>query len=311
MDIIRGYEAIPQKLHGAYVTIGNFDGVHLGHQYIFRKLVDEAHATGSRAAVITFEPHPKMVLHPERKPFYLIATLQEKIDLIAQQGIDALILIPFSFEFAATTAEEFVRHILWDKLRMKKIMIGHDYTFGRGKEGNEAFLKAFGEKLGFTVEVMNAFRIGDVIISSTLVRNTILAGNVKKAATYLGRPYNLVGTVVEGHHRGAGLGFPTANIEPEKVLIPAGGVYAAMIRLGGKTYRAVMNIGSNPTFGDNQQSIEVFLLDFHEDIYGKPLEILFIDKLRDEMKFPTPQALIEQIRSDVSRAKEILQPYRE
>jgi riboflavin kinase / FMN adenylyltransferase len=307
MDVIKGYESIPQKLQGAYVTIGNFDGVHLGHQYVFRKLVSEAHATAHPAVVITFEPHPKMIIHPDRKPFYLIATLEEKITLIGQQGMDALVIIPFSLEFAGTTAEEFVRRILWEKLRIGKIVIGHDYTFGRGKQGNEAFLKTFGEKLGFDVEVMNAFTVGDVIISSTRVRNAILSGDVKTAATFLGRPYNLAGIVVEGHHRGAGLGFPTANIEPDKVLVPAGGVYAAMVHLEGQQHRAVLNIGRNPTFGDNKQTIEVFLLDFQERIYGKRLDVLFIEKLRDEKKFAGPEELVAQIKDDVAKAKEILQ----
>lgn len=311
MEVIRDHEAIPPKLQGAYVTIGNFDGVHLGHQYIFRKLAGEAHAAGRHAVVITFEPHPKMIIHPDRKPFYLITTLEEKIALIGRQNMDALILIPFSLEFAKTTAEEFVCRILWEKLHLRKVVIGHDYTFGRGKEGNEAFLKAFGEKLGFVVEVMNAFTIGDVIVSSTRVRNAILAGDVKTAAAFLGRPYNLTGVVVEGHHRGGGLGFPTANIESEKVLIPAGGVYAALVNLEGHRHRAVLNIGINPTFGDNQQTIEVFLLDFQERIYGKTLEVLFIEKLRDEKKFADPEELIHQIKDDVSKAKEILAPYSE
>ena len=306
MEIIRNYGDIPPKLQGAHVTIGNFDGVHLGHQYIFKKLAAEAHAAGRHAVVITFDPHPKMIIHPDRKPFYLITTLEEKIALIRQQGIDALILIPFSLEFARTTAEEFVCRILWEQLRISKVVIGHDYTFGRGKEGNEAFLKAFGDKLGFIVEVMNAFTIGDVIVSSTRVRHAILSGDVRTAATFLGRPYNLTGPVVQGYHRGTGLGFPTANIEPEKVLVPAGGVYAAMINLAGNRYRAVLNIGRNPTFGNNQQTIEVFLLDFQEQIYGKTLEILFVEKLRDEKKFSGPEELVSQIKADVAKAEEIL-----
>lgn len=306
MEIIYGHEAIPSTLHGAYVTIGNFDGVHMGHQYIFKKLRSEARAAGSPSVVITFDPHPKMIIHPERTPFYLISTPQEKIDLIQKLGIDALIIIPFSLEFAQTTATEFVCGILWEKLRLKKIFIGHDYSFGRGKEGNETFLKEFGDKLGFSVEVINAYNIGNIIISSTKIRNTLLAGDVKTAAALLGRPYNLGGTVVEGHHRGEGLGFPTANIEPTKVLIPSEGVYAAFGSLEGKTYRAVLNIGLNPTFGDEKLTIEVFLLDFHDRIYGKYLEVFFIDKLRDEIKFSGPEALIQQIKHDVARAKEIL-----
>ena len=306
MEVIKGYEVIPPRLNGAYVTIGNFDGVHLGHRYIFEKLTREAHADGHPAVAITFEPHPKMIIHPERKPFYLITSLTEKIDLLGQQGLDALVLIPFSMDFAKMTAENFIRRILWDKLRLTKILIGHDYTFGQGKEGNEAFLKVYGEKLGFDVEVMDAFMMGDVIISSTRVRNAILVGDVKSAARYLGRPYNLKGIVVEGHHRGEGLGFPTANIEPEKVLLPAGGVYAARVQLEGRSYDAVLNIGMNPTFGDNQQTLEVFVLDFHERIYGKQMEVLFIEKLRDEKKFSGPEELVGQIKLDITQTRAIL-----
>ena len=306
MITIRRLEDISAELKGSFVTIGNFDGVHRGHQYLFQNLVRQARNAGAGAVVITFDPHPKMVLHPERRPFYLITTLEEKIKLIATQEVDGLLVIPFSQEFSRTTAQEFVCDLLWDKLRIRKILIGHDYTFGRGKEGNEAFLVARGEHLGFAVEVMNAFTSNGDIISSTLVRNAILAGDVKKAAACLGRPYNLVGVVVAGHRRGAGLGFPTANIQPEKVLLPARGVYAALTKLAGRTYRSVLNIGLNPTFADEQLSIEVHLLDFNEDIYGRTLEVLFWEQLREEVKFNGPAALIAQIERDVARARELL-----
>lgn len=306
MEVIRGHEAIPSRLQGACITIGNFDGVHLGHQYIFKKLRSEARSAGAPSVVITFDPHPKMIIHPDRTPFYLITTLEEKIELIGKQGLDALVLIPFSLEFAKTSAADFICGILWEKLQSKKIFIGHDYSFGRGKEGNESLLKDFGTRLGFSVEVINAYNIGDIIISSTRVRNAILDGDVKTAAALLGRPYNLGGIVVEGHHRGEGLGYPTANIEPEKVLVPSDGVYAVVANLEGNQHHAVLNIGTNPTFGDNKRTIEVFLLDFKERIYGKFLDILFIEKLRGEVTFTGPEALVAQIRRDVSRAKEIL-----
>jgi len=306
MITIRQLEDIPAELKGSFVTIGNFDGVHRGHQYLFKNLVRQARSAGAGAAVITFDPHPKMILHPDRRPFYLITTIEEKIELIAAQGVDGMLIIPFSLEFSRTTAQEFVCGLLWDKLRIRKILIGHDYTFGRGKEGNEAFLVARGEQLGFAVEVMNAFTSNGDIISSTLVRNAILAGDVKKAAACLGRPYNLVGTVVAGHRRGASLGFPTANIDPEKVLLPARGVYAAQARLVGKIYRSVLNIGWNPTFADERLSVEAHLLDFQGDIYGRTLEVLFYERLRAEQKFASPAELIDQIGRDVARAREIL-----
>ena len=306
MDVIRGSENIPDRLKGAFVTIGNFDGVHLGHQFIFRRLVEEARREGRPAVVISFEPHPKMVLHPERRPFYLIASPEEKIRLLAGLGIDAFILIPFSLEYARTTAEEFVREVLRERLRIRRILIGHDYTFGRGKEGNEAFLTEAGRRLGFEVEGINAFCVGDIVISSTKIREALLAGEVRFAATLLGRPYNLSGRVIYGNQRGVRLGFPTANIAPDKELVPARGVYAVRVIREGKRHEAILNIGFNPTFADGKRSIEVHIFDFHEDIYGESIEILFSARSRDEVRFESPEKLIAQIDRDIARAREIL-----
>ena len=306
MDVIRGSENIPEGLKGAFVTIGNFDGVHLGHRFIFGRLVEEARHEGRPAVAISFDPHPKMVLHPERRPFYLITTPQEKIHLLADLGIDAFILIPFSLEYARTTAEEFVREILWERLRIRRILIGHDYTFGRGKEGNEVFLTEAGRRLGFEVEVMDAFCVGDIVISSTKIREALLAGEVRFAATLLGRPYNLAGRVISGNQRGVRLGFPTANIAPDKELVPARGVYAVRVLREGKRHEGVVNIGFNPTFADKKRSVEVHIFDFHEDIYGESIEILFIERIRDEVRFESPEKLIAQIDRDIDRVREIL-----
>ena len=306
MEVINSIQNIPEELHGSVVTIGNFDGVHLGHQAVFGQVIEEAHKTNRRAVVITFDPHPKMILHPERRPFYLITTIEEKIALIAETGIDALIVIPFSLTFAGTTAGEFVSNILWNKLKISKIIIGHDYTFGRNKEGNEAFLAAYGERMGFAVEVIHAFRIKETVISSTRIRNALLAGQVRLASEWLGRPYNLAGTVIHGHQRGAGLGFPTANINPEKLLLPSDGVYAVIVCLKRNRYQGVLNIGNNPTFGDMSRSVEAFILDFKGDIYDKNIEVLFIDQIRPEIKFDGPEKLIAQINRDIAQAKDIL-----
>jgi len=306
MDVIRGSESIPDRLKGAFVTIGNFDGVHLGHRFIFRRLVEEAHREGRPAVAISFDPHPKMVLHPERRPFYLITTPEEKIGLLVGLGIDAFILIPFSVEYARTTADEFIREILWQKLRIRRILIGHDYTFGRGKEGNEAFLTEAGRRLGFEVEVMNAFCVGDTVISSTKIREALLAGEVRFAATLIGRPYNLSGQVISGNHRGVRLGFPTANIAPDKELVPARGVYAVRVLRKENRHDGVVNIGFNPTFADGKRSIEVHIFDFHEDIYGESIEILFIERIRDEVRFESPEKLIAQIDRDIARVRKIL-----
>lgn len=307
MEVIRGRENIPAGLRGAVVTIGNFDGVHLGHQYIFRRLIAEARREQRPAVVISFDPHPKSVLHPERRPFYLITSLEEKIRHISNLGIDALILIPFSLDYARTTAEEFVFGFLWERLRIRKILIGQDYTFGRGKEGNEAYLTASGGRLGFEVEVLSACKVGDTTISSTRIRKALLAGDVRHAASLLGRPYNLAGEVISGRHRGVNLGYPTANIRPDKELIPPNGVYAVHVILEGNRHQGALNIGFNPTFADRKRSIEVHIFDFNENIYGRRLDLLFVERLREEVRFASPGELIAQIDRDIARVREILQ----
>ena len=220
--------------------------------------------------------------------------------------MDTFILIPFSLEYARTTAEEFVRGVLGERLHIRKIIIGHDYTFGRGKEGNEAFLSTFGQQLGFEVEVMNAVRVRETTVSSTRIREALLAGEVRLAASLLGRPYNLGGRVVPGQRRGVRLGFPTANISPDKELVPARGVYAVQVLLEGIRRQGALSIGINPTFSDERRSIEVYILNFNEDIYGKTLDMLFIERLRDEIRFASPEELVAQIEKDIARVREIL-----
>lgn len=308
MDVIKDLENIPKDLRYSLITIGNFDGIHLGHQQIFQRLTTEAHEKNRKSVVITFEPHPQKVIHPERRPFFLLTPLAEKLDFIASLGIDAAIVIPFSLEFAHITAEEFVRTILWNKFRLQKIFIGYDYAFGNNKEGNAGFLEKFGGELGFQVEEISAVTIDGIIVSSTNIRLAILEGNVGRAARMLDRPYTLNGTVVKGYRRGTGIGFPTANIKSEKV-IPGVGVYVIIAEVEGIRYQGVLNIGFNPTFGNEELSTEVHLLDFQGDIYGKEIDISFIDRLRDERKFESPEKLVEQISRDIERAKEILEPY--
>lgn len=309
MKVLRGYKGVSDEFKGAVATIGNFDGVHLGHQQIFRKIVREARQCQSKSVVITFDPHPKSVLHPEKRPFYLLTTLDEKLKLIKSLEIDGVMLIPFSLEFSKTTATDFVCRILWEQLRIKKIFIGHDYTFGRGKEGNEEFLARYGKKLGFRVDVTNAVKVGDIIISSTRIRNAICDGDVRLAGSLLGRPYNLKGSVAGGYKRGTQLGFPTANLDPEKLLLPREGVYAVVVELNGKRYQGVLNIGRNPTFGNENLTVELHILDFSDDIYGEKLELFFIDRIREEIRFDNPESLADQIRSDVAQARTVLEPF--
>lgn len=306
MEIFRDSSRIPARLRGAFVTIGNFDGVHLGHQYLFGRLLNEARSQGRKTIVITFEPHPKMVLHPERRPFYLITSPEEKIRLVEQSGIDAMLIIPFCLEFAKTTAEEFVRGVLVEQLGIAKIVIGHDYTFGRGKEGNEEFLIAAGRRFGFDVEVMNAFTLEEGPVSSTRIRRALLAGEVELAARLLGRPYNLGGEVIPGKRRGRDLGFPTANIRPEKELLPLAGTYAVFVLFDGQRRPGVLNIGENPTFGSGGLSVEVHILDFEGLLYGRRLDLLFVARLRSELRFATAGDLAAQISKDIIQARQIL-----
>lgn len=305
MKVIRDLDTISEDLKGAIVTIGNFDGVHLGHREIFRKIVREAEETHKKSIVITFDPHPQKIIHPERRPFFLLTPLQEKLDLIASCGVDAVIMIAFSTEFAQVTAGEFVEDLLWKRLHLSKLLVGYDYVFGKGKGGNAQFLKASGERLGFQVEEIGVVKTDGLIASSTNIRLSILAGNVSLAAEMLGRPYSVSGVIVKGYRRGTEIGYPTANIKSEKV-IPATGVYAIIAELEGRRHEGVINIGNNPTFGNEETSVEVHLLDFEGDIYGKDITILFIERLRDEKKFKGPAELVRQIKRDIEKARKIL-----
>jgi len=306
MKIFEGIENITGDFRGAFVTIGNFDGVHLSHQHICRKLAAEAKKSGQKSLVITFDPHPKMILHPNIRPFYLITTRSEKIALLETCGVDATVIIPFDLHYSKITAEQFVQDFLWKKLAITKIIIGHDYVFGQARQGNDAFLKAQGRKLGFSVEVITAFKIDQEIVSSTLIRNYILSGDIPGATRLLGRFYNVAGTVVSGAGRGTGLGYPTANIEPEKELLPPSGIYAAFVMVDGNRYMGALNIGAKPTFEDYTSTMEVFLLDYEGDLRGKILNVLFVEKLRDIVKFDGPESLKRQIAADVENTKEIL-----
>jgi riboflavin kinase/FMN adenylyltransferase len=306
MIVFKSTEDITNYFRSSFVTIGNFDGVHLSHRHICRKLASDAAEAGAKSLVITFDPHPKMILHPDIRPFFLITTLEEKLNLIEECGIDATLIIAFSPDYAKTTAREFVYETLGQKLAIKKIIIGHDYTFGQNKKGNDAYLISAGQELGFEVEVIDAFKAGDDIVSSTLIRNLIVQGKVGEAARLLGREYNVAGTVVTGFGRGIKLGFPTANINPEKELLPPAGIYAAFVEVEGKRYMAALNIGAKPTFADYTFTFEAHLLDFEGDLRGKRLNTEFVEKLRDIVKFDSPEALKKQIAADLGKVKTIL-----
>jgi riboflavin kinase/FMN adenylyltransferase len=306
MVVFNSIEAVTGDFRGAFVTIGNFDGVHLSHQYICRKLAAEAKQAGAKSIVITFNPHPKMILHPDIRPFYLITTIEERLRMLEECSINAVAVISFTMDYSRTSAQQFVEKELVRKLAIKKIIVGHDYKFGRGKSGTSDYLIAAGREHNFDVEIIDAFKVGDDIVSSTLIRNLLLAGNVKKASTLLGRWYNVTGVVEKGHGRGVGLGFPTANLKAQKELIPAAGIYAAYAFRQGKRYLAAVNIGEKPTFADDVSTFEVFLLDFSEELLGETIDVHFVEKLRDIVKFDGPEKLKKQIAADVEKTRTLL-----
>lgn len=308
MKLIRDLNDIKQPFKNAVITIGNFDGVHIGHQALFREVIQKAAAIGGTSIAMTFEPHPIKVLKKNGPP--LITLYEQKVELIAKSDIDVLICIPFSNEFAKLTAKQFVEDILLNRIGVKAIIVGGDYMFGCGREGNLSLLKSFGRQYGFEVIIadwVNISREMNERISSTKIRELVMGGEVEKARTLLGRDYQIKGTVVTGRNRGGKLlGFPTANIHLYDELCPRIGVYAVTVQYQDNLYKGVANIGYSPTFDDHIYTIEVHILDFHDNIYGKSIRINFIRRLRDEIKFSDIKALSEQIKADIEVARDII-----
>lgn len=305
MLIYRTIEEIPAPFPQAAVTVGNFDGVHLGHQAIFKKIRQAAAEQGGVSVVVTFAPHPLKVLAPERD-FRLITTYAEKERLIAESGIDVLVIIPFSREFADIPADNFVRDLLVGRIGMNSLVVGFDYVFGRNRTGDAGLLRRLGEEIGFSVAVLDQVGNGETGFSSSMVRELISSGDVQGVVPLLGRYFSVGGEVVHGFHRGKQLGFPTANIKVEEELLPKPGVYAVKVEGDGWVCDGACNIGNNPTFYGVTETVEVHLLDFDADLYGSRLRVYFVERIRDEREYPDIFALLEAIRDDVSRCLEIL-----
>ena len=305
MIVYRSINEIPGPLPNAAVSIGNFDGVHLGHREIFRRVKRAAVELQGVSVIVTFEPHPLKVV-PSTKEVTLINTAAEKEQLIAASGVDYLVIIPFTPEFANIGAADFVRSVIVEKIGARKVIIGYDYAFGRGRTGDVSFLRRMGAEFGFLVDVLDPIGDGSIAYSSSQIRKMIREGDVKGVVALLGRHFSVGGTVVHGHSRGSGLGFPTANIVTDKELIPAYGVYAVKIKIDDRLYDGACNIGDNPTFGDGTRSIETFVFDFAADLYGKEIRIYFIERIREERTFSDVEALKEAIARDVRSCREIL-----
>lgn len=312
MKIINRLENITQPFKNAVITIGNFDGVHIGHQALFHEVIEKANAIDGTSIAMTFEPHPMRVLHKNSLP-PLITLSEQKNELIERAGIDVLICIPFTREFAAIPAEAFIKDLLVEKIGMRAIVVGRDYTFGRNREGNLSVLNYYASQLGYEVIVADWIKTEREIadrISSTKIRELIMAGEVEPACKMLGRHYQIRGLVIKGRDRGGKLlGIPTANINLQDELCPKTGIYAVMVEYNRHLYRGVANIGYSPTFDDQQFTIEVHLLNFSENIYGEKIRINFIQRIRDEKKFAGIADLKEQIHQDIKTAHNILAAY--
>ncbi|NVM24858.1 MAG: bifunctional riboflavin kinase/FAD synthetase [Desulfobacterales bacterium] len=304
MTTIYTLNDLPEDIKNPVVTIGNFDGVHWAHQAIFRKVMDRAKDLGGTSIVITFEPHPMKVMSPKKaKP--LITLLEQKKELMINQGTDILLLIRFTLEFAAISARDFVKNILVDRLRIKEIAVGYDYAFGHNREGNIDLLKEMGKKFNFRVHQVGPVYVGKRLVSSTSIRNLITEGKVSKAKQLLGRNYQIRGEVIRGRNRGGPqLGYPTANLKLSDELIPKEGVYVVTVDLKGKIYQGLTNIGYNPTFRDKTLSVETYILDLSADILKERIKINFLSRLRDEITFASATELSQQISRDIEQAQE-------
>jgi riboflavin kinase/FMN adenylyltransferase len=301
MNVVNGSSAFAPPAPVA-VTIGNFDGVHLGHRELLRRTVARANASGTSSVALTFTPHPIRFFTPHAR-FYEITTLEEKAALIAQFGIDTLVVESFTGEVGRMWPGEFAREVLSRRLRAQHVIVGYDFTFGRNRTGSPAMLSEIGKEAGFNVEIVPPLVRGGAIVSSTRIRELLLAGRVREAEELLCRPYRVSGPVITGAGRGRKLGYPTANIRYAQELLPLPGVYIVDAEVASARYRAVANVGFNPTFGENSLGVEVHLLDCRRDLYGQEISVYFRDRIRDERKFKTAEELVRQIEKDVQYAR--------
>ncbi|UCF94089.1 MAG: bifunctional riboflavin kinase/FAD synthetase [Desulfobacterales bacterium] len=309
MRIIDHLDKIKEPFPNAVITIGNFDGVHIGHQALFHEVIEKADALGGTSIAMTFEPHPLRVLK-ENDHLPLITLYEQKVELITRSGLDILICVPFTREFAEISALEFVEDLLVRQIGMKAIVVGGDYAFGKNREGDLDFLQACAPHQGFEVVVadwIKASKGWPQRISSTKIRELVMDGKVDQAQKMLGRDYQIRGTVVTGRNRGGKLlGISTANINLQDELCPKNGIYAVTVEYGNQQYQGVANIGYSPTFDDHQFTVEVHILDFNKNIYGEKIRVNFVKRIRDEKKFINIADLSNQIKQDIATARAIL-----
>jgi riboflavin kinase/FMN adenylyltransferase len=300
-----------KRLSNAIVTIGSFDGVHKGHQKILKRLAHLAQNTNGETVVMTFWPHPRAILNPENNNLNLLSTIEEKTELLSRYGVDHLLIIPFNKEFSEISPEDFISSVLINTIGTKKLVIGYDHRFGRDRAGDFELLKAKSAEHNFEVEEISREDVKDIGVSSSIIRESLLKGDIRTAAEYLGRPYELSGHVAEGRKLGRTIGFPTANIETSDShkLIPADGVYAVLIETGKEIHKGMMNIGLRPTVNGHTRKIEVNIFNFDKDIYHEDLLVHFVERLRDEVKFADLEALKNQLYKDKELTESILSKY--
>lgn len=290
------------------ITVGTFDGVHAGHRVLMDTVQHKAKKQGARSVIITFDPHPREIINPGDTGIKLLTTLPERREILEELGIDILLVIPFDRDFSLLTAEEFVRDIIYKKVGVGEFVIGYDHHFGRDRKGTIETVERLGSELGFAAHIVSKQEVGDHTVSSTAIRKAISEeGNMQQVTQMLQRPYRLSGTVVHGDKRGKEIGFPTANINPldTRKIIPKKGVYAVRVCLGDQQFNGMINIGERPTFEGEGQTLEVNLFDFDSTIYGKTLQVLFIERIRDEQKFEGVEELVSQLKQDKQQSLRI------
>ncbi|MCE9501483.1 MAG: bifunctional riboflavin kinase/FAD synthetase [Leptospira sp.] len=291
---------------GSVVTLGNFDGIHVGHAALVKRILAISKEKVIPSVVITYYPNPAIILQKNRKLKSIISQ-DLKREIFAESGIDYLVILPFTEEFSRMSAEDFLRDILIESIRASSIVIGFNHRFGKDRRGDFEFLKTHTGEMKFSVEKLDPVFFGDEKISSSLVRESVLQGNMEKATGLLGRNFSLSGSVITGHKRGNTIGFPTANLSiPEELITPLPGVYQTVVTWKGKSFSSMSNIGSNPTFGNEAMSIETYILDFEENLYGEIIKVEFLRRLRDEIKFSSVDDLISQLKQDEKDVRENL-----
>ncbi len=305
MEILRHIESRALLISRPILMLGNFDGIHLGHQALLRRAVQDAKDLGGRSVVLTFEPHPLKILAPERAP-RLILTHKDKMSLLQSFGVNAVIIQRFDSAFASVEAEAFVRDYLARRIGVHKMWVGKDLRFGKGRKGRVEDLIRWGKEEGFEVGVIEPIELDGQRVSSSRIRALIERGEMREASEHLGRYHFISGRVASGHGRGRHLGYPTANIVARTEVLPLDGIYASIMQVDEQQWPCVTSVGLNPTFGEGPRTVESYIFDFAGDLYDQTVKLFFVQRIREEKKFPSAELLVEQIRQDVLSAQEIL-----